>query len=77
MIFLQSGLVMDLQWEVFLTSQVKVLVILVPLLFSGSWYQISCLSLQWISGTMNLTSLGTSLHSCQVTGSQASVPAQT
>ena len=92
-IFLQSGRVTDLQWEVFFTSQVKVFVILVPLLFSGSWYQISCLSLQWISGTMNLTSLGTSLHSwndpqsqcvrgkleltCHVTGSHCSVPAQT
>ena len=44
---------------------------------SGSWYQSSCLGSHLISGTMNFTSLGTSLHSCHVTGSQASVPAQT
>ena len=35
----------------------------------------SCLSSQVISGTIKVTSLGTSLHSCQVTGSQESVPA--
>ena len=40
-------------------------------------HQISCLSLHVISGTMKFTSLGTSLHSCQVTGSHASVPAHT
>ena len=57
------------------TSHVNVFVILVPWLGAGSWYQSSCLLLQVTSGTMNWTSLGTSLHSCQVTGSQVSVPA--
>ena len=57
------------------TEQVKVDVILTAVLGSGSWYQISCWSLQVMSGTMNLTSFATSSHSCQVTGSQLSVPA--
>ena len=76
-ICLQSGLVWDLQWEVLFTTQLKVFVILVSVLGSGSWYHNSWWSLQVISGTINLTSFGTSLHSCQVTGSQESVPAQT
>ena len=60
-----------------LASQVKVLVILTSSTTSGSWYHSSLPSVQLISGTMNLTFLGTSLHSCQVTGSQASLPAHT
>ena len=64
-------------WRKIINLYLKVLVILVSVLVSGSWYQISCLSLQVISGTMNFTSFGTSLHSCHVTGSQASVPAHT
>ena len=76
-IFLQSGLVWDLQWEVLCTSHLNAFVSLVPVTSSGSWYHSSCLSLQVISGTIIWTSLGTSLHSCQLTGSQASVPAQT
>ena len=59
------------------TSQVKVLVILTSSTTSGSWYQSSLPSVQLISGTMNLTFFGTNLHSCQVTGSQASLPAHT
>ena len=59
-----------------LTSHENVFVILVPLLGWGSWNHNSCLLLQVTSGTMNCTSLGTSSHSCQVTGSQVSVPAQ-
>ena len=60
-----------------LTLQPKVFVILVSVCCSGWWYHSSWWSLHVISGTMNCTSLGTSLHSCQVTGSQASVPAHT
>ena len=40
LIFLQSGLVWDSQLVECLTSQVKVLVILTSVTFSGSWYQI-------------------------------------
>ena len=75
-ICLQSGLVWVEQWEEERILQVKVLVISTPDLGSGSWYQSSCLVLQVTSGTMNWTSFSTSLHSCQVTGSHCSVPAQ-
>ena len=77
MIGLQSGLSADSQWVELLTSQVKVLVILVSVTGSGWWYQTSWSSSQMIFGMTNSTSFGTNLHSCQVTGSQASVPAQT
>ena len=59
------------------TSYSNVCVSLVPVTSSGSWYHSSCLSLHVIPGTIIWTSLGTSLHSCQLTGSHASVPAQT
>ena len=75
-ICLQSGLVWVLQWELLLISQVKVLVICEPFVGSGSWYQSSCLSAHVTSGTINWTSFSLSSHSCQVTGSHCSVPAQ-
>ena len=75
-ICLQSGLVWVVQCEDFFTSQLKVFVILELLVGSGSWYQSSCLLLQVTSGTMNWTSFSISSHSCQVTGSHWSVPAQ-
>ena len=75
-ICLQSGLVWVVQWLDFFTSHENVLVILVAWVGSGSWYQSSCLLEQLTSGTMNWTSFSISSHSCHVTGSHWSVPAQ-
>ena len=59
------------------TLHVKVLIILDSVTGSGTWYQISVPLVQLMTGTRNWTVLLTREHSCQVTGSQSSLPAHT